>query len=151
MLEYDFEQSVGFWIITAANAFQRALNDEVAPHGITYRQCQALGYLALDGPLSQTELAERMRVEPPTLVGILDRMERDGWIVRKNCPHDRRKKLIHPTPAAEPVWSKMVTCAKRVRARAVAGLSPEEIEVLKQLLDAIQQNLTAPIHAEEVA
>ena len=40
----------------------------------------------LEGELSQTELAAKMMVEPPTLVGILDRMERDGWISAAQLP-----------------------------------------------------------------
>ena len=82
MLEYDFENSVGFWICQASHALQRAFNEELAPQGVTYRQAQVLGCLALEGKLSQTDLAERMRIEPPTLVGILDRMEQGGWIRR---------------------------------------------------------------------
>ena len=64
-----------------------------------------------------------MMVEPPTLVGILDRMERDGWITRNSCPSDRRKKLIRATTAAEPVWEKIAEGGRRVRARATDGLS----------------------------
>jgi MarR family transcriptional regulator for hemolysin len=72
---------------------------------VTFRQAQVLGCLALEGSLSQTGLADRMRIEPPTLVGILDRMERDGWIRRDADKTDRRRKLIQPTPAAKPAWS----------------------------------------------
>ena len=108
MLDYDFENSAGFWIMTAAHDYERAFNDELAPEGITLRQCQVLGFLALAGPLAQNELAERMRIEPPTLVGILDRMERDGWIRRTACPGDRRRKLIQPQAAAKPVWERIV-------------------------------------------
>jgi MarR family transcriptional regulator for hemolysin len=143
VLEYDFEQSVGYWLITAAHAFQWALNEELAPQGITFRQAQVLGCLAMAGKLSQAELAERMRIEPPTLVGILDRMERDGWIQRDGCQQDRRKKLIRPTDEAVPVWTKIVASAKRVRARATRGLSSAQLNTLKQLLDTIRQNLEA--------
>ena len=87
----------------ATQAYHRAVSLEVAPHGITYRQSLVLAWLAVEGELSQAELAAMMMVEPPTLVGILDRMERDGWITRNGCPADRRKKLIRPTAAAEPV------------------------------------------------
>jgi MarR family transcriptional regulator for hemolysin len=100
-----------------------------------------LGCLALEGPLSQTDLAERMRIEPPTLVGILDRMERDGWIRRDADKRDRRRKLIHPQPAAKPVWSKMVACAKRVRAKATHGMSEQQLAQLKRLLTMVQSNL----------
>ena len=132
-LHFDFEESIGYWLTLATQAYHRAVCDEVAPHGITYRQSMVLGWLALEGELSQAELAAKMMVEPPTLVGILDRMERDGWITRHNCPSDRRKKLIRANPAAEPVWEQIVECAVRVRAQATAGLSDRQLETLKQL------------------
>ncbi|MBW8885834.1 MAG: MarR family transcriptional regulator [Planctomycetia bacterium] len=99
MLEYDFENSVGYWICQASQVFQRTFNEELAPQGVTFRQAQVLGCLALEGRLSQTDLADRMRIEPPTLVGILDRMERDGWIRRSGDTADRRRKLIEPLAA----------------------------------------------------
>ena len=141
MLEYDFENSVGFWICQASHALQRAFNEELAPQGVTFRQAQVLGSLALEGRLSQTDLAERMRIEPPTLVGILDRMERDGWIRRGSDKTDRRKKLIEATSAAKPVWTKIVAVAKRVRARATRGMTPSQLTQLKKLLTLVQTNL----------
>jgi MarR family transcriptional regulator for hemolysin len=140
-LHHDFEQSIGYWLTLTTHAYHRAVSEELAPHGITYRQSMVLGWLALEGELSQADLAEKMMVEPPTLVGILDRMERDGWIRRHECPLDRRKKLIRPTAAAEPAWDKIVQCAMRVRARATEGLSDHQLETLIKLLRRVQQNL----------
>ena len=141
-LYYDFEESIGYWMIMAARSYQRALDQELGPRGITWRQCQVLGYLALEGDLTQTELAERMMVESPTLVGILDRMQRDGWILRHDCPNDRRKKIIRPTSQAEPVWSEIVECGRRIRARATQGLSESQRETLMELLGKVRENLT---------
>lgn len=149
MLEYDFENSVGFWIMTTAHEYQRAVNEELAPTGITYRQCQVLGFLALEGPLAQASLAERMHLEPATLVGILDRMERDGWIKRLACSNDRRRKLIHVQPSAKPVWIKIVACVKRVRARATQGMKATELATLKRLLGRVRKNLNQKISALE--
>jgi MarR family transcriptional regulator for hemolysin len=143
VLHFDFEQSIGYWLTTATQAYHRAVCDEMAPYGITYRQSMVLGWLAIEGELSQAELAAKMMVEPPTLVGILDRMERDGWIARHNCPLDRRKKLIRATPAAEPVWERIVECAARVRAQATAGLSERQLAMLKKLLRQVQENVKA--------
>lgn len=151
MLDYDFDESPGFWLIMAAEAYQRAVNEELAPHGITFRQCQVLGYLSLEGPLSQCVLADRMRIEPPTLVGILDRMERDGWIRRESCADDRRRKQIHPTPAAEPVWATIIASAAHVRTRSVEGLSEAERAQLKNLLTKVRENLTTSEAIEKVA
>jgi MarR family transcriptional regulator for hemolysin len=150
VLQYDFEESVGYWLTIATQAVHRALNDELGPHGITYRQSQVLAWLALEGELTQAELASRMMIEPPTLVGILDRMERDGWIKREGSLTDRRKKLIRPDPAAEPVWEKIVSCARRVRAHALEGMTPDEVETALSLLRRIHQNIQR-VDARELA
>jgi MarR family transcriptional regulator for hemolysin len=141
VLNFDFEESIGYWLTITTQAYHRAVFEELAPHGITYRQSMVLGWLALEGELSQTELAAKMMIEPPTLVGILDRMERDGWITRQSCPGDRRKKLIRTTAAAEPAWEKIVECAMRVRSRATDGLTDRQLTALKKLLRRIGHNL----------
>lgn len=141
MLEYDFENSVGFWVCQASHALQRAFNEELAPQGVTFRQAQVLGCLALEGRLSQTDLAERMRIEPPTLVGIIDRMERDGWIRRFGDQNDRRRKFVEATPAAKPVWTKIVAAAKRVRGQATQGMTAGQLAQLRKLLAIVQGNL----------
>lgn len=143
MLQYDFEHSIGYWLTLATQSFHRAVSEEIAPHGITYRQSQVLAWLVIEGELSQAELACKMMVEPPTLVGILDRMERDGWITRNSCPTDRRKKLIRATDAADPAWEKIAECGRRVRAEATAGFDAEEVKTLNQQLGRILHNLEA--------
>lgn len=141
MLHYDWENSVGHWIVTTANALRRSLNSELASEGITLRQWEVLACLAIGGELSQTELAERLGIEAPTLVGILDRMERDGWLDRCSCPDDRRKKRIRSTQKSELLWARMVDCAHRVRARATQGLQDDEILVIRKVCDRMLANL----------
>jgi MarR family transcriptional regulator for hemolysin len=150
VLEYDFEQSVVYWACMTVRAFERTLNEELAPHGITHRQWQVLGWLALEGELSQVQLAERLQIEAPTLVGILDRMERDGWISRHPDPADRRKKLVRPTARVRPVWAKITAAARRVRARAAEGIAPDQLEAVRKALAVMQENLKAPQPVEEV-
>jgi MarR family transcriptional regulator for hemolysin len=142
VLEYNFEESIGYWIYMAGRAYERAMNDELTPQGITHRQCQVLAWLSLEGPLSQVELAERMNIEPPTLVRVLDRMERDGLLAREACPGDRRRNRIRPLPKAETIWAKMVACAERVRSRATQGMTRTETATLRRLLAAVEKNLS---------
>jgi len=139
LLEYDFQSSLGYWLVTTSHAYQQAFQLEL-PDGITYRQCQTLGYLAMEGPLSQSELASRMLIEPPTLSCVIDRMERDGLLRRTPCPKDRRRKLIHATPAAVPAWKQITAVAMRVRAQAATGLTSEEAAQLQHLLEKVRQN-----------
>lgn len=140
-IEYDFEESVGYWVTITALAFRRALNEELAPHGVTFRQFQVLGWLVLEGELSQRELADRMDIEPPTLAGIVDRMEAAGWVSRHGCVDDRRRKMIRVEPAAEPVWEKIAGCVRRVRSEATAALSDDQVEQLRELLRTVHETL----------
>ncbi len=150
MLQYDFEDSIGFWIFSAAHELTRVMNEELSAHGITFRQWQVLAWLSFLGQVSQSEVAENMGIEAPTLVGVLDRMERDGWIERATDPSDRRRKIIRPTERVEPVWAKMVECAMRVRERASRGLSTDQLADLQSTLAAVKANF-ANRRAEKAA
>lgn len=142
MLKYDYENSIIYWIFTTSHLLQRALNDELAPLGVTYRQAEVLGWLAMQGgSLSQAELARRMQVAAPTLGGIVDRMERDGWIVRRPCPDDKRKILLSATKQVEPIWERLRAVGLRVRERATQGFTPEQVRELLGWLSTVQDNL----------
>ena len=152
MLEHDFEESLGYWTYMTSNALEKAMNEELAAHGITYQQWQVLAWLSLEGgELTQSTLVERLKIEPPTLAGILDRMERDGWVQRATDPDDRRKKIVRPTPAVEPVWKRMVACAKQVRARAFRGLTAGTVRRTREVLATVLRNLGSQAARREKA
>jgi DNA-binding MarR family transcriptional regulator len=50
--------------------------------------------IARYGPLSPSALARRAALHPATVTGILDRLERNGWIARERDPSDRRSVLV---------------------------------------------------------
>jgi MarR family transcriptional regulator, transcriptional regulator for hemolysin len=51
--DHDGETSIVYWAFVVFRDFERALNEELAPHGITLRQSQVLGWLALRRELTQ--------------------------------------------------------------------------------------------------
>lgn len=150
MLQYEFEESVGYWLAVAHHSYFRALSARLAPLGITYRQAQILGWLAIERQLTQADLASRMLVEPPSLVGVLDRMERSGWIMREACATDRRKKWIRALPAATAIWEQIADCGRQQRAQATAGMEPHEAAALRQLLQKLMSNLREGEGAREI-
>jgi MarR family transcriptional regulator for hemolysin len=83
-----------------------------------------------------------MFVEPPTLVGVLDRMEHNGWIARQPCCEDRRKKWIVPQQAAESVWQKITECARELREQAAQGFTKSELATLRRFLSRVQANMS---------
>lgn len=55
---------------------------------------ECLDVITRDGPLSPSALARRTGMHPATLTGVLDRLERGGWIARDRDPADRRGVII---------------------------------------------------------
>jgi MarR family transcriptional regulator for hemolysin len=127
--------------VQTARAFHKAINEELAPHQVTFPQAQVLGWLSMEEGLSQSELAQRMEIEPPTLAGILDRMERDHWIVREPCTDDRRRKIVRPGPQSRDAWRGVVDAAQRIRKRATRGIPPARLDELRVLLEQVRTNL----------
>jgi len=138
---YDFEKSLGYWVIPVAHALERALNEELVPLGVTVRQWQVIACLILRKDACQADLARLLRVEAPTLKGILDRMERNGWIERRASRKDRRCKLVRLKPAVVPAWKPMAASARRVRKRALQGITARELETMRTALATVRRNL----------
>jgi MarR family transcriptional regulator for hemolysin len=139
--DYDFENSLGYWMSMATHALHRTVSHQLAPQGITFRQAQVVGWLVLEGELSQAELVRRLMIEPPTLVRLLDRMEDAGLIRRDGDPRDRRRRIVRLTDEAGPLWEKIASTLKQVRRLAGRGLSADEHEQLKRLLRKVHGNL----------
>jgi len=139
--DYDFENSLGYWMTLSTQALHRTVSHQLAPQGITFRQAQVIGWLVLTGELSQAELVRRMMIEPPTLVRLLDRMEDAGLIRRDGDPHDRRRRIVRLTDEAGPLWEKIAGTLKQVRRLAGRGLTSDEHDQLKRLLRKVHANL----------
>jgi DNA-binding MarR family transcriptional regulator len=73
------------------NAQISLLNQQVRGHlDLKGADLECLDLIDRHGPLSPSELARRARLHPATVTGILDRLERGGWIRRARDPDDRR-------------------------------------------------------------
>lgn len=136
-------QTIGFLITDVARLLRRRFEAALgeAGLGITPGEARTLFHASAAGPVRQSLLAERMAVEPMTLVGYLDRLEGRGLVERLADPRDRRAKVVATTTAAQPVLSRIAEVAAGVRAAALDGLSPAEAEALQQALVLMRANL----------
>jgi DNA-binding MarR family transcriptional regulator len=60
-------------------------------------ELDCLDLIVRHGPLTPSALARRSGLHPATLTGILDRLEKGGWIRRERDPGDRRAVMLHDT------------------------------------------------------
>lgn len=71
------------------------LNHQVGSHlDLRDADLECLDLISRFGPIGPTALARRAGLHPATLTGVLDRLERGGWVVRTPNPSDRRAILV---------------------------------------------------------
>jgi MarR family transcriptional regulator, transcriptional regulator for hemolysin len=142
MRRYDFENNVGFIINRTAKSFVKAFDSELRENvGVTVGQWKVMVMLVNQNGLTQKEIAERLGLEGPTLIPIIDKMEIDGLVVRKADPVDRRNNRIYRTEKADASWKKMLDCAVRITEISTKNIPEQNIKTMKNVLEKMWQNL----------
>lgn len=117
--------------------FDAAVREE----GLTLARARALFAIARRGPLTQKELAEELEIETPTLVRVLDGMEKQTLIIRTEDAADRRAKRIAMTSLGEAAFEKMRVTASDLRAEITQTVTEEEIDVALSVVRRLTANL----------
>jgi DNA-binding MarR family transcriptional regulator len=107
---------------------------EAMPEGAHPRDFSMLVALLATGPISQQQLADKMRVNRTLMVGIVDQLERRGWVERRRVPDDRRSYRLHVTPAGEAAVAEMEPRVREASAAMAARLTAAERRRLNELL-----------------
>ena len=80
------EQHFGYLVKDLATLWREIIDRRLEPLGLSAARWQPLVVLyRADEPLTQSMLAAALEIEAPTLVRLLDRLDRDGWIERHRC------------------------------------------------------------------
>jgi DNA-binding MarR family transcriptional regulator len=86
------------------------------------------------GPLSPSALAQRAGLHPATMTGILDRLERGGWVVRERDPSDRRAVIVRTQRDSYAKLLRLYAGMNRAMNKLLAGYSDSELEVIADFL-----------------
>jgi DNA-binding MarR family transcriptional regulator len=87
-----------------------------------------------DGPLSPSELARRAGLHPATMTGILDRLERGGWVTRERDPDDRRSVRVHAPRKRNAELMRLYAGMSRSMNEILAGYDDGELELIADFL-----------------
>lgn len=118
----------GAMIADLSRLWRTKLNQRLKPLGLSQARWMVIRHLGRcnDG-LVQHELAERLGIEDPSLVRLLDRMAAGGWIERRESADDRRCKTVHLTDQARTMARKIDAVARKLRDELLADLSPDDL------------------------
>jgi MarR family transcriptional regulator for hemolysin len=141
MLREDLSRNFGFLLNDVARLMRTAYDRRIRKLGLTRAQWWVLTHLYRSNGATQTELAEILEIEKPTLGRLLDRLEAKGWVKREHDAKDRRVWRVHLTDEVEPALRTMRAIAKELRRDALTGISAAERERFVDALLAIKENL----------
>ena len=102
-----------------------------------------LGILRDQGPISPSELGERLIVTRATVTGLLDSLERRGFVRRSANPADRRSLIVEMTPAGLKVVHEVRTIIHRHEKALMSGFSDSDLRDYIERLHLIQESLTS--------
>ena len=124
----------------------------LAQHGISQGRFTVLMLLnrCLEQPSTPAELADAAGVTRATMTGLVDTLERDGWVTRTGDPADRRTVLVRMTAEGQALLDAILPDYFRCVSATMQPLSKAERKQLIGLLQKIQQGL-APAAPDEVA
>lgn len=131
-----------FELLTLAGAIDRDCASRLSPHRLSEGKFVLL-FLLNDKPdgLSPHELAERAGVTRATITGLLDGLERDGFIARRGGLDDRRKIAVALTEVGRKTARDLFTEHAEWVASLFEGFTANERKTLNNLLQRIWRNL----------
>jgi len=120
----------------------RALFDaRVKEQGLTLPRARALLVLGRGVPLNQRELADELDIETPTLVRLLDGMEKQGFIERHAVEGDRRVKQIVLTAHGTHMAGEVLDLARSLRGDILQGVSAGDMATVVRVFAAMADNI----------
>jgi DNA-binding MarR family transcriptional regulator len=128
----------------ATTAVARRLQKNYRQAGleITIEQWSVLYHLWKEDGLSQQELGIRTFRDKASITRLIDNLEKLALVTRVASKDDRRINLVYLTDAAKPLQQITYELANKTMNEALQNISKEEIEVVKNVLQRVYDNLT---------
>jgi DNA-binding MarR family transcriptional regulator len=122
-------------------AFERRIRSM----GLTRSQWWVVSSLLRIDGATQTEIANFLQLERAPLGKIIDKLEENGWVVRRPDAHDRRVNRVYRTKKIEPFVPTLVLASCAVFEEATEGLSDARRLALLAQLKAMKHNLAVAL------
>jgi MarR family transcriptional regulator, transcriptional regulator for hemolysin len=136
-------RTFGFLLKDVGDLYMQRFEQRAGALGLTLPLCRVLIVLANHEGISQTQLAKLTDIDTMTLVRILDRMESDGWLERRNDPTDRRAHCIYPRAKRKALVDDIWYLADLTRREAFAGIPSAQADLVIALLDKVASNFAS--------
>ncbi|WP_371362024.1 Transcriptional regulator SlyA [Sporomusa rhizae] len=138
---FDVDECVAFITNRVAKKLSEEFNERLMTLGITRVQWIAMYYLLKHGRLSQTDLADKMDIKDSTVVRLVDRMEKEHFLIRTKDTQDRRITYLSLSEQGHTRIEELLPEGEAMSRIFSQGISDEEFAVFKTVLDKMVKNI----------
>ncbi len=140
----EAKERIGYMIKMIDNTYKLEINLKLKDYRLTQTQSNLLLYLARndDHKITQREIERFMDCTNPTITGILNRLEKNDFIVRKNSDEDARSKCVELSEKAKQMHREIEEVITLNEARLLSCLEEDERDSLRSLLRKLLLGIT---------
>lgn len=135
-------QPIGYLMKQIADKMKATADADLKKKNLTLSQIRVLEYIsAKGGAITQKSIEEYLGVSHPTVVGIVSRMEKNGYLVCYADKDDKRNKVVALTEQASHIAQEVRGDIAMREEKLLQGLTEEEVENLSRALEIIYKNI----------
>ncbi len=137
-------QTVTALLAPLGRAYRRHVDKAFLSLGVSHTLALPVMLLGrLEDGVRQGALVDALGVEAPSLVPLLNQLERSGLVERRPDIADKRAKTLHLTPSGRDLAARAEIVANDVRSAILSDIPDDEIEVAAKVLNRLQRALDA--------
>ena len=132
--------STGYWVTLLARSMEYDLEERLKAHGITRATFAVLSAIFHDKKTTPAALASFIGIDGAAITRHLDRIEKQGLILRERSVADRRSVNLKLTRKGSGLVPKLVAESKATNQKFLAGITPAEIKVIQAAIRKMLSN-----------
>ena len=133
---------IGYLIHKIDTKLKANLDQELSRHDLTFSHSLVIHLLRLNGgQLSQKALQDLMKVSHPTVVGLVQRLESNGYVKTEIDENDKRYKIVTLCDIADEFKKDMMRSKERFDKKMFQDLPQEKLDALYQILQKMYENI----------
>ncbi len=141
--QLKLDNQLCFRLYTASRLLSQAYHPLLSEHGLTYPQYLVLLVLWEKDAIGVNDIAKRLYLETNTVTPLLQRMEKEGILVRTRGTQDARQMIVTLTSKGKSLQKKLSGVPFRIGSAVLCeSLTPETTPELYRMLDGIIAKLS---------
>ena len=132
-----FQDCICFQLGSLSRKISRHYRDRIAEYNLTHSQFFILAQVIESEGATPSQLAEKTLTDRATVTGVVDRLERDGWLERRPNKDDRRTLSIFLSKKGKKHQDAFISLYKKINSSFIQRFTSEEWHQLQKLLSKL--------------